>query len=354
MTLSRAFWADRRVLVTGHTGFKGAWLAALLRSLGAEVSGLALESDARSAYGAIDGDSFVRSTIGDIRDRATVQGVFREQRPEVVLHLAAQALVRRSYAEPVETFDVNVVGTAAVLDAAVASPGVRVVVVVTSDKVYANDGSGRPFIETDRLGGGDPYSASKSAAEMVVGSWQHRLGTVDGPAVVAARAGNVIGGGDQAADRLLPDIFRAVEADRPVEIRNPDAVRPWQFVVEPVAGYLAYAEAAWNDRAATPPALNFGPGEDSCWPVRRVVDAVTSELGIEGWCPAPGAVGEPEATLLRLDSSLATRSLGWRPVLPLATALRWTVDWYRAERAGEPLADLVSTQLDRYQGLISP
>jgi CDP-glucose 4,6-dehydratase len=342
-----AFWEGRRVLVTGHTGFKGAWLVALLHSMGAEVSGLALAPTARSAYDAIGGDQLVCSTLGDIRDRAVLRRVLDRHRPEVILHLAAQALVRQSYADPVETFDVNVVGTAALLHEARATPSVRVALVVTSDKVYANDGRGRPFVESDPLGGGDPYSASKAAAEMVVGSWQHR--PTEGQIVVAARAGNVIGGGDRAADRLLPDVYRAVESGASIQVRNPDAVRPWQFVIEPIVGYLAYVEAAWDDPDAAPPALNFGPGPDACWPVRRVVDAVTADLGVDGWQVAADAAGDqPEAAVLQLDSTLAATSIGWRPRLDLPTALAWTTAWHRAEQSGEPLHALMASQLARY------
>lgn len=350
---TEAFWAGRRVLVTGHTGFKGAWLVALLHSMGAEVSGLALAPTARSAYDAIGGDRLVRSTLGDIRDRAVLRRVLDQHRPEVVFHLAAQALVRQSYADPVETFDVNVVGTAALLHEATATSSVRVALVVTSDKVYANDGKGRPFVETDPLGGGDPYSASKSAAEMVASSWQHRH-TAGRAVVVVARAGNVIGGGDRAADRLLPDVYRAIEAQVPVEVRHPDAVRPWQFVIEPVVGYLAYVEAAWHDPDAVPPALNFGPDQDACWPVRRVVDAVTADLGVDGWRLAAGARrDEPEAAVLQLDSTLAAATIGWRPRLDLPTALAWTTAWHRAEQSGEPLDALVANQLTRYGDLAS-
>lgn len=350
MTAADAFWSGRRVLVTGHTGFKGAWLAALLVEQGAIVSGLALEPLQPGTYADSGLDARVRSTIGDIRDPATVRAVLDDAQPEIVLHLAAQALVRRSYADPVETFDVNVTGTAVVLHEAAATPSVRVVLVVTSDKVYANDGLGRPFVEADRLGGGDPYSASKSAAEMVVASWQYQRRD-RGPVVVAARAGNVIGGGDHAEDRLLPDLFRAVRADATLEVRHPESVRPWQFVLEPVAGYLAYAEAAWAGAEAVPPALNFGPGIDACWPVRTVVDEVIARLGLGTWVHIEPDAAQPEASLLLLDASLAAETIGWVPVLDLPTALSWTAEWDEAERQGRPLADLMSDQIHRYQEL---
>lgn len=351
MNPDETFWSGRRVLVTGHTGFKGAWLVALLRSMGAEVAGLALAPDPRGVFTVLQADPAMTSVLGDIRDRDLLRTVLEDHRPEVVFHLAAQALVKESYRDPVETFDVNVIGTAAVLDAADAADGVRVVVVVTSDKVYANDESGRRFVESDALGGGDPYSASKSAAEMVVASWQHRH-VAGRPVVVAARAGNVIGGGDRAADRLLPDLYRAAEAGVPLEVRNPEAIRPWQFVLEPVVGYAQYAEAAWNDPSGAPRALNFGPDDASCWSVRRIVDAVSVDLGSDAWREVPDPrADQKEAGVLRLDASAAADAIGWRPRLELRDALTWTSAWYLAERAGDPLDQLIAQQIGDYLGM---
>lgn len=350
-TAEAGFWSGRRVLITGHTGFKGAWLAAVLLERGAIVSGLALAPEQPGTYADTGLDRRVRSTIGDIRDPAVVRSVLDEENPEVVFHLAAQALVRRGYLDPVGTFDVNVTGTAVVLHEAAATASVRVVLAVTSDKVYANDGQGRPFVEADRLGGGDPYSASKSAAEMVIASWQYQGKDGEGPVVVAARAGNVIGGGDHAEDRLLPDLFRSVRVGGTLEVRHPGSVRPWQFVLEPVAGYLAYAEAAWAGAEAAPPALNFGPGIEACWPVHQVVDAVIADLGRGAWAHVDPGTAQPEASLLRLDASLATATLGWTMVLDLPEALRWTAEWDVAERRGQPLDQLMTDQIRRYQEL---
>lgn len=352
--MSASPWAGRRVLVTGHTGFKGAWLCALLRHHGAEVAGYALAPTDPSAYLAAGLDADVDGTIGDIRDGEALRRVLARFRPEVVLHLAAQALVRRSYADPVETFDVNVTGTAMVLHEATSADSVQVVLVVTSDKVYANDGSGGAFREGDRLGGGDPYSASKSAAELVAASWQHRRRVTGGAAVVVARAGNVIGGGDHAEDRLLPDLFRAIDAGRPLEVRHPDAVRPWQFVLEPLVGYLALAEAAWQGGPDVPPALNLGPGPEDCWPVHRVLDHVIAEVGEGSWRVSGGRADEPEAGLLRLDSSLATERLGWAPVLDLPAALAWTAAWHRTATAGGDLAALMTEQIARHRATSAP
>jgi CDP-glucose 4,6-dehydratase len=353
MSAPTEFWSGRRVLITGHTGFKGAWLALLLRSLGAEVSGLALPPDPRGAFERLVPALALgeRSHFGDIRDRSFVDSVMAERQPEVVFHLAAQALVRRSFVDPAETFAVNVTGPAVVLAAAAAAGSVRVVVAVTSDKVYANDGSGRVFVESDRLGGGDPYSASKAAAELVVDSWRHSFG--GDPVVVSARAGNVIGGGDQAPDRLIPDLFRALEAGRPLVLRHPASVRPWQFVLEPLAGYVIYAAAAWADRATVPAALNFGPGPASSWSVADVVEALLRRAGRGDWEQANETTGGPEATTLTLDSSLAGRALGWKPVLDLDTALDWTMAWWQAEQAGTDLAEVASEQIARYREMMS-
>jgi CDP-glucose 4,6-dehydratase len=350
----REFWSGRRVLITGHTGFKGAWLATLLRGLGAEVSGFALAPEGPSgAFAQLDVGSRVCSQLGDIRDREAVRAVLARHRPEIVFHLAAQALVRRGFADPVGTFDVNVTGTAVVLAEAAESPSVRTVLVVTSDKVYANDGAGRPFVESDPLGGGDPYSASKAAAEMVVSSWRHSFVDGDGPTVITARAGNVIGGGDGAPDRLIPDLFRSLAADRPLLVRHPGSTRPWQFVLEPLFGYLAYARAAWDEGDDIAAALNFGPGLASCWTVQQVADGLIERCGTGSW-ERVDVTGEPEATMLRLDASLAERTIGWKPSLDLATALDWTVAWWRAEQVGDSLEELAMAQIERYEELVAP
>lgn len=353
MSGSPGFWSGKRVLVTGDTGFKGSWLTLLLRSAGAEVHGLSLTPQPGATYDRLGLAAVGATTIADIRDRDRVAAVLADVRPDVVFHLAAQALVRASYADPGETFDVNVTGTAMVLaESAAAASSVQVVLVVTSDKVYANDGSGRAFVESDRLGGGDPYSASKAAAEMVVASWRHSFPT--GPTVVSARAGNVIGGGDQAADRLLPDLFRAMTDGRPLVVRNPASVRPWQFVLEPLAGYLAFAEAAWAGRAASagrpevPAALNFGPDPSSFRDVGEVVELVLARAGRGSWHHQPDPDGGPEAATLVLDSGEAQRTLGWSPILDLETALAWTLAWWEAEQAGASLVELASAQVSGY------
>jgi CDP-glucose 4,6-dehydratase len=343
-------WRGRRVLITGHTGFKGAWLALLLADLGAEVTGLALAPEyPEGIYVRCRVDESIEHHCVDVRDATAVARLIARAQPDVVLHLAAQSLVIRSFRDPVSTYDVNVVGTASVL-AACATAGPAAVIVVTSDKVYANDGSGRPFVESDRLGGGDPYSSSKAATELVVESWRRSFFADTGPVLATARAGNVIGGGDQAEGRLLPDIYRALASGVPVEVRNPDSVRPWQFVLEPLVGYLRYADRL-IDGGDVPRALNFGPDTKDARRVRNVVDAVLQHWGGGSWAATDERPG-PEAPVLLLDASMARRSLGWRPLLRLSTALEWTTDWYRLAAAGGDCRALTLEQIGKYREMM--
>ena len=347
MVTSR-FWAGRRVLVTGHTGFKGGWLSLVLREMGAVVTGVSLEPDRPDGFfGQVRVGDLIDSHIVDLLDRPRLDAVVRRADPEIVFHLAAQALVLPGIEQPVETFTTNVVGTATLLAAcSLARP--EVVLVVTSDKVYANDGAGRPFTEADALGGGDPYSASKAAAEIVVASWRHTYATDDGPRLATARAGNVIGGGDVAFGRLLPDLLRSFRSGQPVVLRNPESRRPWQFVLEPLAGYLAYAEQLAESSARTMPrALNFGPGRDDAVTVAEVADLAIAAWGSGTWQPAD-TTSSVEAPVLTLDATLARSVLGWIPVLRVDEAVRWTVDWLRCEVGGGDLAGLARAQLAAY------
>lgn len=346
-TTAPSWWAGRRVLVTGHTGFKGAWLTGFLERLGARVTGLALPPEPDGAFEALAPGWSADSHIVDVRDRAGVARVVARSSPEVVFHLAAQALVPRGFADPTGTYETNVLGTAHVLEAAAACPAVAVVLVVTSDKVYENDGAGRPFTESDRLGGRDPYSSSKACAELVVRAWRDSLLPGGRPAVGVARAGNAVGGGDTAGDRLLPDVFRALRAGRAVRLRHPEGRRPWQFVLEPLAGYLAYAEGLAGQPGRMPPALNFGPDPATCVTVREVVDQVFQLWGGGAWVPGDGVGPEPQA--LALDSSLARQVLGWCPRLDLGTALRWTCEWARCQHEEGELGALFADQVARYQ-----
>jgi CDP-glucose 4,6-dehydratase len=343
------FWRDRRVLLTGHTGFKGAWLGLWLRSLGAEVVGLALAPETQPNLASLlAGGS--RSIIGDIRDESLVQGSVAQADPHVVIHMAAQALVRESYRDPVATFATNVMGTVNVLQACRALRRLECIVVVTSDKVYENDGRGRAFVEEDRLGGHDPYSNSKACAELLTGSFRDSFFS-DGPPLATVRAGNVIGGGDWSPDRLIPDCIRALGAGAPVSLRYPGAVRPWQHVFEPLTGYLAMAEALVRAPAETPRAVNFGPDPASFRTVSEVVEAFSARFGGKpGWIQDPGA-HPPEARSLALSSALAQRTLGWRANLDVAAALSWTADWYQAHRAGEDMLHYSQDQLAQYRRL---
>jgi len=354
--IAGGFWAGRQVVVTGNTGFKGAWLAGLLEHLGATVTGVALPPEGPAGvFAALSPGWSVTTHLVDIRDGERLAAVMADARPEVVFHLAAQALVRRGFSDPVGTYDTNVVGTANVLAAACSVATTRAVVVVTSDKVYANDEQGRPFTESDPLGGKDPYSSSKACAELVVKAWREsRLGggTV---ALATARAGNVLGGGDHGEARLVPDVFRALAAGRTLRLRYPQSIRPWQFVLDPLGGYVRYAEALLTDPAGTPTALNFGPLPERSTSVVEVVERLfalwTGSKGGDGtWTLDDGAGSGPEAGILVLDSSLARHALGWEPVVGLDTALEWTCDWARAELAGGDLTTLAADQIGRYLG----
>jgi CDP-glucose 4,6-dehydratase len=347
-----AFWAGQRVLLTGHTGFKGAWTALWLERLGATVHGFALAPDhVPDLYSRLAPIAGLTSTIADLADRRALAAVVVDLQPTIVLHMAAQPLVRQSYADPLATFATNVMGTAHVLDAVRNAANLKAVLIVTTDKVYANDGAGTRFAEGDRLGSGDPYSASKACAELITASYRHSFFKAATP-VATARAGNVIGGGDWSADRLIPDIWRALHAGRPIELRYPQATRPWQHVLDPVAGYLVYLEHLALSDPALPSTLNFGPAANArAVTVAEVADVMAEAFGMpRGWQPMPGDHPHEMATLA-LDASLATTSLGWRPRLDAATALRWTADWYRGYDAGRAARSMTIDQIDAYEAL---
>ena len=329
MTFGEAY-AGQRILVTGHTGFKGAWLAEWLTSLGADVTGYALEPPTTpSLFAALGLEGRVRHVLADVRDQERLVAEMRAARPSVVFHLAALAIVRTAYAQPRETFETNVMGTVNVLDAARACESVRAVVVVTSDKSYQNLETGRPFRETDAMGGRDPYSASKGAAELVVEAYrQSYFG--DGAAIASVRAGNVIGPGDWAADRIVPDIVRAVTTGEPVVVRNPDAVRPWQHVLEPLSGYLWLGARLLEEGRHFAGPWNFGPTDTSGdRTVRWLVEHFLATWGGGSWrTPADGVPQPHEAHHLSLDSSKARERLGWAPVWNASEAVGRTAAWY--------------------------
>lgn len=344
-----AFWADQRVLLTGHTGFKGAWLALWLEQMGATVHGLSLAPETSpNLFSAVQPLKQHVSVIGDIRDGKTVRAAVEAAQPSIAIHMAAQPLVRRSYREPLATFETNVMGTAQVLEALRGRPGLQAVLVITTDKVYLNHDTGRDFVEDDPLGGEDPYSGSKAGTEMVVRSWRHSFFRSGDTRVASARAGNVIGGGDWSEDRLVPDLWRAARARKPVELRYPNATRPWQHVLDPLCGYLIYAEDLARKVSALPEALNFGPPAAETVTVGEVAEAISQAMGSDkGWVLQPGD-HPPEMKLLSLDPALAVRTLGWKQRLPAADALEWTAGWYRAfDEGGDPRA-LCRLQIAQY------
>lgn len=348
--VSDAFWVGRRVFLTGHTGFKGSWLALWLTRMGAEVTGLALPPQSQSLFEQARVGELVNHVEGDIRDLGALEAAMIAARPEVVFHLAAQPLVRVSYAAPVETFATNVQGTVHLLDACRRIEGLKAVVCVTSDKCYENRETDRPYREDDAMGGHDPYSASKGASELVISAYRRSFfqGGGSHARLASVRAGNVIGGGDWAGDRLIPDLIRAmISGKRPV-IRSPDSIRPWQYVLEALRGYVMIAErlAQGHDWAAT--GWNFGPAESDTQPVHRIVQRLTTAWGSPG-CDRSEGSQPHEARLLKLDCTKARTELGWQPAFTLDTALTRTIEWYsHVAKGGDPRAISIA-QLDDYR-----
>lgn len=347
VAVSPEFWRERRVFLTGHTGFKGAWLAIWLHRLGAVVTGFALPPAAGGIFERARVAELVAHGLGDIRDADTLTAAMRHAQPEIVLHLAAQPLVRESYLRPVETYAVNVMGTVHLLDAVRKVPSVRAVVVVSSDKCYENREWGWGYRETDPLGGRDPYSSSKGCTELVTAAW--RASFFDGsskPLVATARAGNVLGGGDVCADRLIPDAVGAFARGTPLELRYPEAVRPWQFVLEPLRGYLMLTERLYRGDGDFASSWNFGPAEDDCRPVGEIAARVAALWGVGATVQRAAGEHHHEATSLRLDCARAHAALGWRPRMKLDRALELTVQWYRAAAQGEDMQAFSLDQID--------
>jgi CDP-glucose 4,6-dehydratase len=349
------FWRGRRVFVTGHTGFKGSWLSLWLQSLGAEVTGYALEPErAPSLFEIASVSKGMRSITGDVRKLATLQRCIELAQPEIVFHLAAQSLVRLSYVDPVGTYHTNVMGTVNLLEAVRKVPAVRSVVVVTSDKCYENRETLIGYRESDPMGGHDPYSSSKGCAELVTAAYRKSFfgSPPTSAGISSARAGNVIGGGDWARDRLIPDVIGAFAAGRPAIIRRPHAVRPWQHVLEPLEGYLRLAETLYSEPATYSESWNFGPPGSDARPVSWVVDRLAGLWG-EGSEWRAGEGEEPhEAHFLKLESSKANSRLGWMPRLELRTGLEWVVEWYKAYHRADGVAQLTYDQIRRYEGLL--
>lgn len=347
---SSQFWRARRVFVTGHMGFKGAWLCALLARLGAETFGFGKDARQELLYRQLRMPRH-RHCEGDVRDLSALRGAMEQARPGVIVHLAAQPIVLDSYRDPVGTFDTNVMGTVNVLEAARGIGGLEAIVVVTSDKVYRNLEWDWPYRETDALGGKDPYSASKSAAEIVAESYARSFfGASDNARVATARAGNVIGGGDWAAHRILPDAARAFRAARPLLVRNPASTRPWQHVLDPLAGYLLLAQRLVEGGAGNATSWNFGPAWDGVATVGDIADLFAAEWGGgASWTHDAGTVvAASEAKLLAVDSSRARNTLGWCQAWGTREAVVRTADWYRDNAAGADADMLVERDLTAF------
>jgi len=343
--LFAGIYEGRRVFISGHTGFKGGWLALWLSRLGARVAGYALAPPTTpSFFEAVALGELVTHTLGDVRDRSGLRDAMQRHEPEIVFHLAAQPLVRRSYEEPVETYETNVLGTVNLLEAARACPSLRAVVVVTSDKCYEDHESRVAYREDDALGGGDPYSSSKGCAELVTAAYRRSFFAADWAARVASvRAGNVIGGGDWADDRIVPDCVRALRSGRTVAVRNPEAVRPWQSVFDPLAGYLWLGRWLLSGSHGYEGAWNFGPSSGEDLTVRAVVQAVVQAWGGGDWRATGGGADEPhEAGQLRLDAAKAAAQLDWREVYDARHAIEVAVRWYKAFYEGAGAASAVA------------
>ena len=348
-------WKDRRVFLTGHTGFKGGWLAVWLACRGARIRGYALDPSTEPNFFAVASVSSVLEDVrGDVRDYAKLEASMVEFRPDVVFHLAAQPLVRGSYADPLGTYATNVMGTAHVLEAIRKTPSVRAAICITTDKCYRNDEEHRPYKETDPLGGHDPYSSSKACAEIVAAAYRSSFFSIDRShehrvAVATARAGNVIGGGDWAEGRLIPDLMRGFLSSQPVPIRNPSATRPWQHVLDPLWGYMMLAEQLLAGRTKYATAFNFGPAGDELWAVERIA---TKLVGLWGNCASWVRDNVPtlhEAEFLALDSSKSRSELGWQALLEIESALEWTLAWYKLWQDGAEMRQVTEMQIAAYE-----
>lgn len=350
--MANAFWEDKKVLITGHTGFKGSWLAIWLHHLGAKVIGYSLDPYTEN-------DNYVLSKIGDnivdlrgdIRDGGHLQKVFKEYEPEVVFHLAAQPLVRLSYEKPVETYEINVMGTLQVLEAIRHTDGVKTGIMITTDKSYENKEIAKGYVETDPFGGYDPYSSSKGCDEILISSYRRSYFLKpDGgysKCIASVRAGNVIGGGDWAKDRIVPDCIRALEEKKEICLRNPDAVRPFEHVLEPLSGYLLLAEKMWSNPQLFCSGWNFGPEENGLSKVIDVANQIVKEYGFGTILDVSKNAKVHEAKLLNLDITKAKTKLGWKPRLSSEDAVKMTTDWYKKYKC-EKVYDICISQIDEY------
>lgn len=344
------FWRGKRVFLTGHTGFKGGWLSLWLQSMGAEVHGYALNPPTETNLFTVAevGKGMASSVIADIREADKLSQAMKRAKPEIVFHLAAQSLVRYSYAQPAETYEVNVMGTVNLLEAVRGTPSVKAVVNVTTDKCYENQEWVWSYRENEAMGGFDPYSSSKGCAELVTAAYRRSFLEPAGIALASARAGNVIGGGDWAADRLIPDLLRAMDAGETLKIRSPLSTRPWQHVLEPLSGYLMLAEQLYSGGAGFAEAWNFGPADEDARPVRWIVERMAEMRKDVTW-QCDEETHPHEANYLRLDSSKARKQLNWQPRWRLQTALQKTLEWHEAWRKAEDMRAVTLTQTADYQ-----
>lgn len=346
-----SFYKDRKIFLTGHTGFKGAWLSLWLGEMGAKVCGFALKPEEESLFNlAKVEESLEESVIGDIRNRDEINLAVKKFQPEIIIHMAAQPLVRDSYVDPLKTYETNVIGTLNVFEAARKSGSVKTILNVTTDKCYENRESLRPYQENDRLGGYDPYSSSKACAEILTSSYRRSFFEKEEIGIASARAGNVIGGGDFSVDRIIPDIVRAIRDGKKVEIRSPKSIRPWQHVLEPLYGYLLLTKNLFERENFFSKAYNFGPDSDAEVTVEELVKAFIQRIGCGSY-----EVGESkdfhEANLLRLDSTMAKTELGWSPKLSFRESISWTVDWYKCYlNDKKQVKDLSKAQISIFNG----
>ena len=346
--IDRTFWQGKRVFLTGHTGFKGSWLSLWLASLGAEVKGYALNPPTSpSLFDEAEVGKVINSQIGDIRDQDALYVSMLEFNPDILIHMAAQPLVRYSYDAPIETYEVNVIGTAKVLEVARNCTNLKSIVNVTTDKCYENDGRTQGYKESDPMGGHDPYSSSKGCAELVTLSYKRSFLQSQGVSIASVRAGNVIGGGDWANDRLIPDILRSFENGNPVVVRNPKATRPWQHVLEPLSGYLILAHKLYDNCDKYDEGWNFGPDDKDVKSVDWILDKMTSKWPDSSWNIDHGS-NPHEADFLRLDISKAKSKLGWKPVWELSRTLEKIVIWHNAWLNKEDMQVICLSEIEEY------
>lgn len=353
--MNRKFWKDKKVILTGHTGFKGSWLSLWLQSLEAQVIGYSLPPPSKpSLFEVADVGKGMNSIKGDVRDFNNLRAVVNKHRPEILIHMAAQSLVRYSYMNPLETYGTNVMGTVNVLEVVRNSDFIRAAVIVTSDKCYENKEWVWGYRENDPMGGHDPYSSSKGCAELITSAYRNSYFLNEGQSnqgisVASVRAGNVIGGGDWSMDRLIPDIMNAIMKKRSVVIRNPHAIRPWQYVLEPLRGYLMLAEALWSDVAKYSGSWNFGSNDEDSREVSWIADYITHLWGKDAKWELDSGVHPHETRYLKLDCSKAKNKLRWFPRLDLSTALKWIVQWYRMYNKKGDMRMYTMEEISRYE-----